>query len=119
MNKLLPQQLMRGLEIAAAASKGSTPLEFAETYASPEYGFVPLRRSAKGRGFEPVPVAGGFHDAWALAAKSPREVNREAERWRKADAVGVTFPHGGPDWVLDPDTGKLTKFVIHMDGSLR
>lgn len=118
--KLAPQQLMRGAEMAYAASGKPPPREYAEAHASELMGCVPLRYCANGRGFEPVPIPGGaWYDPWALAAKSPRDVKRDAARWDKADAVGVTFPHGGPDWVLHPDTGTLIKFVVHIDGSLR
>ncbi|MCL4716016.1 MAG: hypothetical protein KJZ75_14000 [Hyphomonadaceae bacterium] len=118
--KLLPQQLMRGVEMAAKSlPKDATAEEIASALTSDVVGCVPLRRTKCGRGFEPVPLASMQYDAWALASRSARDVKRHALRWAKAEAVGITFPHGGPDWVLDPDTRTLSKFVIRMDASFR
>ena len=109
---LLPQQMMRGVEIDAAALPAqATPAEMACVLASEIVGCVPLRDRLEGFGFEPVPIPGGLHDPWALAALSARDVKRSQERWAKASAVGITLPHSAADWVLDPATRKLIKFV--------
>lgn len=116
--KLLPQQLMRGVEMAAQAlDDDATPMETAIALTSDDVGCVPLMRA--GAGYQAIPLPGGYYDPWALASRTARDVKRSAERWAKADAVGITFPHGGPDWVLDPNSRKLTKFVVHMDAGRR
>lgn len=118
--KLLPQQLMRGVELAAAGlPQNATPAELACALASEVVGCVPVRRRANGHGFEAVPLPGGFHDPWALGATNARDVKRSAERWAKASAVGITLPHSAIDWVLDITTRKLTKFVERVDVTFR
>lgn len=119
--KLLPQQLIRAVEKMAGELPGdATAEDIALALACAEVGCVPLRAVSRGRGYEAIPVSGAsFYDPWALAASSTRDVRRNAQGWAQADAVGICFPHGGPNWVLDPDTRKLAKFVQFVDGSFR
>ncbi|HWA23176.1 MAG TPA: hypothetical protein VG735_12330 [Caulobacterales bacterium] len=108
---LLPRALAIGVEMCAATlPDDASPMDTAIALACPEVGCVPLRRSADGHGFEPVPMH-SRSDAWAKASHCARDVKQDAERWAQADAVGVCFPHGGPDYVLAPDTRQLTAFA--------
>ncbi len=113
--KLLPQQLMRGVEMCAATlDEDATPAEIAMVLTSENVGCVPLARNERGPGYTAVPLPGRVYDPWALASRSARDIKRDTTRWAQADAVGITFPHGGPDWVLDPSTRKLKKYAIHI-----
>ncbi|MGD9979552.1 MAG: hypothetical protein AB7H66_03280 [Hyphomonadaceae bacterium] len=110
--KLLPRQLVRGVELAAATfPKTATPMEIALALASPDVGCVPLRRCAKSSRYEALTDGvGSLADPWAMAGCGARDVKRHAAAWVKADAVGITFPAGGPDWVLDPETRTLSEY---------
>jgi len=109
----LPEQWKRAVEMTARSARNNAPLdEIAEAIASTHSKVVPMRRRAKGRGYEPVPINGGFHDPWAMANYDARGVRQHRERWQRADAIGVRFSFSEyAFFVLDPDDRTLTKFT--------
>lgn len=109
----LPDQWKRAVETAARSAPANAPLdEVAATFVSIHSKAVPMRRRAKGRGYEPVPINGGFHDPWAMANYDVRGIRQHRERWQRADAIGVRFSFSEyAFFVLDPDDRTLTKFT--------
>jgi hypothetical protein len=118
---LLPNQWQRAVEMTARSLPPNASLDtIAASVASKDVKVVPLRRRASGRGYEPVPLPGGFHDPWDCANYDLRGIRQHRERWQRADAIGVKFAYAEHAFfVLDPDDRVLRKFVQHVDASMR
>lgn len=110
---MLPKQWIKATEMTARVSPANAPLSVvAAQIVSRDVRVVPLRRSSDGLHWEPVPMHGVGHDAWHYADQDVTAIQRNAARWRKADAIGVRFSYAEhAHFVLDPDERTLSKFV--------
>lgn len=100
---------------AYRVERDASTSDLARAVACDDARVVPLR-SRRGH-YEAIPISGGWSsDPWDFGARNAKDLKRDAERFRHADAVGVILPNG-QRFLLHPSTRRLVKFVEFLDGT--